>query len=473
MKLPLLSLLFWAASACELDLSNYVHSSSLLPEASDVVRVGNYYFLVMDDYCWLGKVAVSGGEISRVFSPDGPSTCGDSDHEAIFRLPEDADDEFPTFIVCGEDTLECNQLQVSGSSYQVTQLTLVDGGDGCHDGINWDKNKGVEGAVGLLGEDGHTYMLALIEKQGTIITYRREGSNWVSQGCTDVPATMKDYSSLSYFSTASGTVVTVTSQKGGKLWVGSATGISAAGLLESATSFGLETGTVYDFPSAYEGVEGIFIETYDPSTGNMAGVLASDDQAGNGAYANAVHKFTLTCATATNQPTLRPTVLAPSGGTVQVGSTALVATDSYCAGALFLGEAVATIQECVSAVESHTSCSTQFVYGENGSCMCVPSSETCDTKSSTQGLSVHRISEQGSHTYTSDRSNSYCANGINLPQSARSVEQCARETLLEPACGDYFSFALTVETPCRCVPQGAACEYRSKAEFSVYELGRA
>jgi len=296
------SLLFWLAnglctegpSGLGLFISNFVDSESELPEASDIVRVGNFYYLVMDDSCFLGKVSTDTAEISSIAS-DG--VCGGkSDFEAMFRLPGDTDDENPTFIVCGEDTLFCNEVMISDSSYVTVEHPVTDGGEGCHDDVRWGKNKGIEGAVGFEGEDGNIYMLALIEGTGKIITYLLQDDTWISQSCVKVPVKMRDYSSLGYHSTAVGTVFAVTSQKGRELWIGMAEGISAEGKFIGPSEFSLQEGTAYDFPKAYRGVEGVFIENYDPMTGEMDGVFASDDQAGTGTYANAVHQFSLRCA---------------------------------------------------------------------------------------------------------------------------------------------------------------------------------
>jgi len=276
-----------------LQISNYVDSETELPEASDIVQVGNFYYLVMDDYCFLGKVSIDSGEISTIEPEEGCS--GKSDHEALFRLPGDADDTNPTFIVCGEDSLFCNKFTVSDSSYVTVEYEITDGGEGCHDGVRWGRNKGIEGAVGFEGEDGEIYMLALIEGTGMIITYMLQEDIWISQNCVKVPERMRDYSSLAYYSTPEGTVFAVTSQKGRKLWIGMANGISEDGKLVGPSAFSLEEGTAYDFPKAYKGVEGVFIQNYDSATGNMEGVLASDNQAGTGPFANAVHRFTLDC----------------------------------------------------------------------------------------------------------------------------------------------------------------------------------
>merc|ERR1711879_732191 len=95
---------------------------------------------------------------------------------------------------------------------------------------------------------------------------------------------------------------------------------------------------VYDFPRKFEGVEGIFIENLDSTTGSMSGVICSDDQAGSGNYANAVHRFSLTCdanmgtAMPSQSPTMYSATEMPSPSTTHPSgqSTYYLSERAYC-----------------------------------------------------------------------------------------------------------------------------------------------
>jgi len=309
-------LLILVARGCDLNLNLILQSNSLLPEASDIVKVGLYYYVVGDDTCAVTKVSQDG---TAVAIPT--EQCSDSDFEALFRLPGDLDDDEPTLIICKEDARNCSPWK---NGQFVDNWSLIDGGDGCHDDVNWGNNKGIEGALGLTNSEGETFMIALIEGTGSIITYRLDSnqSKWVSQSCTSVPASFSDFSGMSMF----GSHLAVVSQSSKKMWVGQITQLFP---------LDLAPGLVHDFPSSFKGVEGIFIETLDAQTGSMSGVICSDDQ-GSGNYQNAVHSFTLTCeapdtqSTTTNiESTSIPAVIS-STSSAMVSSTYYISSVGYC-----------------------------------------------------------------------------------------------------------------------------------------------
>jgi len=302
-------LLILVARSCDLNLNLIVQSNSLLPEASDIVKVGLYYYVVGDDTCAITKVSQDG---TAVAIPT--EQCSDSDFEALFRLPGDLDDEQPTLIICKEDARNCSPWK---NGQFVDNWSLIDGGDGCHDDVNWGNNKGIEGALGLTNSEGETFMIALIEGTGSIITYRLDSnqSKWVSQSCTSVPASFSDFSGMSMF----GSHLAVVSQSSKKMWVGQITQLFP---------LDLAPGLVHDFPSSFKGVEGIFIETLDAQTGSMSGVICSDDQ-GSGNYQNAVHSFTLICEAPDTQSTSIPAVIS-STSFAMVSSTYYISSAGYC-----------------------------------------------------------------------------------------------------------------------------------------------
>jgi len=279
--------------ACDIETQLLVHDSSALTEASDITRVGDTYYVVKDEKFSLTKV-YQDGSLEVV----GVTTGTDSDHEAIFRLPGDTNDAEPTLVVCGEDTEECSPY--FGGLKQET-WSLVDGGDNCHASINFGNNKGVEGALGLANAQGDTFMLALIEGTGKIVTYRLTNEQWVSEGCTNVPEDMDDYSGMAFaLSEDTQPRLVVTSQKSRALWVGEVLGLKADGTFEGNFRFD-GSGSRYNFDSDFKGVEGVFVESVDAS-GGMTGVICSDDQ-GNGNFADSVHRFQLVCSPSTTDMT--------------------------------------------------------------------------------------------------------------------------------------------------------------------------
>jgi len=302
-------LLILVARGCDLNLNLILQSNSLLPEASDIVKVGLYYYVVGDDTCAITKVSQDG---TAVAIPT--ENCSDSDFEAIFRLPGDLNDDEPTLVICKEDARNCSPWR---NGQFVDNWSLIDGGEGCHDDVNWGNNKGIEGALGLTNSEGETFMIALIEGTGAIITYRLDSnqSRWVSQSCTSVPASFSDFSGMSMF----GSHLAVVSQSSKKMWVGQITQLFP---------LDLSPGIVHDFPSSYKGVEGIFIESLDVQTGSMSGVICSDDQ-GSGNYQNAIHSFTLTCEVSTTQEISTSLESTSASTSISSTSSAIVSTTYY------------------------------------------------------------------------------------------------------------------------------------------------
>lgn len=307
------------AQSCTLNTNLLLRSNSLLPEASDIVKVGSHYYVVGDDTCAITKITQDG---SATLIPT--RQCSKSDFEALFRLPGDTDDTNPTLVICKEDARNCSPWK---NGEFLNDWTLVDGGENCHDDVKWGKNKGIEGAVGVKNAQGEIFMMTLIEGTGSIITYRLDttASQWVSQSCTSVPASFSDYSGMALRDST----LAVVSQSSRKLWVGEVTQLF---------ELRLSSGAVYDFPRKFEGVEGIFIENLDSTTGSMSGVICSDDQAGSGNYANAVHRFSLTCDAniATTMPSQSPTMYSatkmPSPSTTHSSgqSTYYLSERAYC-----------------------------------------------------------------------------------------------------------------------------------------------
>eukprot|EP00494_Astrolonche_serrata_P004209 UN04221 len=142
--------------------------------------MGDYYYVVLDDCYYVTEVDVATGEFTKFVNNDDPTECEGSDHEAVFQFPT----MDGTLVVCGEDKMECNRITLSHADNTYTReiLVLTDGGDGCHNEVDFTDNNGLEGAFGVMDSDDNIYMFALIEAPGKVITYKldEENSQWVT-----------------------------------------------------------------------------------------------------------------------------------------------------------------------------------------------------------------------------------------------------------------------------------------------------
>jgi len=323
------------AQDCSIETSLIYQSNSKIPEASDITKVYNDFYIVGDDTCAISKLS---NEFDVVTLPTDQCS-GKSDFEALFRLPTDTDVFLPTLVICKEDARNCSPWR---NGEFVADWPLVDGGEGCHDSVRWNDNKGIEGAHGFLSNEGETKMLALIELDGKLITYKLVGSQWVSESCMYVPVDFDDYSGLSIL----GSTMAVVSQSSRAMFV---TTISDLGY----SNFTINDGEVYEFDRRFEGVEGIFLETTQP--GNVInGVISSDDQ-GSGNYANAVHAFSVVCdssttdAASTTDPAVTTDSTSTSNAPVDERIQFYLSTSAHCDKN---SEFIKTESECEQAAAS-------------------------------------------------------------------------------------------------------------------------
>jgi len=280
------------AEDCTIETDLIYQSDSKIPEASDITKVYHDFYIVGDDTCAISKL----DDNFDVITLPTDQCSGKSDFEALFRLPTDTDSLLPTLVICREDAQNCSPWR---NGAFIDDWPLVDGGEGCHDSVYWGINKGIEGAHGFLSDQGETKMLALIELDGKLITYKLVGRQWVSESCTYVPVDFEDYSGLSILEST----MAVVSQKSRAMFVTTISDLNNS-------NFAINDGQVYDFDRNFEGVEGIFLEPTQP--GNIInGVISSDDQ-GSGDYANAVHAFSVVCNLLTTDSVSTPDVVSTS-----------------------------------------------------------------------------------------------------------------------------------------------------------------
>merc|ERR1719436_193388 len=178
------------AQDCNIKTNLIYQSDSKIPEASDITKVHHDFYIVGDDTCAISKL----DDNFDVITLPTDQCSGKSDFEALFRLPTDMDTMLPTLVICKEDARNCSPWR---NGEFVADWPLVDGGEGCHDDVSWNDNKGIEGAHGFLSNEGETKMLALIELDGKLITYKLSEGQWVSESCVYVPVDFDDYSGLS------------------------------------------------------------------------------------------------------------------------------------------------------------------------------------------------------------------------------------------------------------------------------------
>jgi len=305
-----------SAQDCKVETSLIYQSDSKIPEASDITKVWNDFYIVGDDTCAISKLS---NEFDVITLPTDQCS-GKSDFEALFRLPNDTDIILPTLVICKEDAQNCSPWW---NGAFVDDWPLVDGGEGCHDSVSWNDNKGIEGAHGFLSNQGEIKMLVLIELDGKLITYKLVGGQWISESCMYVPVDFDDYSGLSIL----GSTMAVVSQKSRAMFV---TTISDLGY----SNFTINEGEVYKFDRRFEGVEGIFLETTQP--GNVInGVISSDNQ-GSGNYANAVHAFSVVCdslttdSASTTVPTITTDSTSTSDAPVDETIQFYLSTNAHC-----------------------------------------------------------------------------------------------------------------------------------------------
>ena len=296
-------------------------------EASDVIRVGNQFYVVCDS-SWsilrfehsLPLLSSDNEAIQPTFEPPDD---GDSGFEAIMH---DATSEGDFYVI-----RESLQHEVTGNYHAyILKVHIGESGETydvvetCRSEIAFEgDSKGFEGATSLRGADGTLYLLGLCEGNfcsetrgkevgnGRVIVMAREddaddGCIWKTVKTLELPKAVQfvDYSAFAvHHSTMA---VAVTSQENSQLWVGSLVG-GADGKFEPATaSFG--EGKIFDFPRTshacdvqYCNIEGVhWVSGQDSDKAPQMLVAVSDKMKSKGRQAStcfdkdqSVHLFTL------------------------------------------------------------------------------------------------------------------------------------------------------------------------------------
>lgn len=247
-------------------------------EASDVIRVGDYFYVVCDPSWSILKLSDSlpllskENELIRHDASFVPPAKQDSGFEAIIHdmssfAHGSGHEDFYVVRESVEHTTSSGEtvydaqimkMHVTGSSYSVTQT--------CHSEKKFEgDSKGFEGAISLRGKDGVLYILGLCEGNfceetrgkeagnGRVVIMAREadetspgGCLWKTKRILSLPPTANfvDYSAFAvHHSTQS---VAITSQENSQIWVGELSG-GSDGAFDPATAE-FTTGEVFDFP---------------------------------------------------------------------------------------------------------------------------------------------------------------------------------------------------------------------------------
>jgi len=250
--------------ACILQSDSLSSKEIDVEKSMGVTAVGTDLYLIQEESCDYFKVDSTG-------STDELS--GDCDYEdltAIFQHPDLAlqTDSNPILIACRKNGKRCVQLGTN------VKYTVQDGGDGCHDSVNW-VTADVEGIIGMQN-NGSSYMVALIGS--SLITYKFNGLLIESVGCTNVPTSFDDFGGISQL----GNTTIVVSKTSNALWIGEA---------NNDIPYNLTNGQEFAIGGAYERISGIVLQSTNSSTGNVQGVFSGD----HGDIETALFKFDLAC----------------------------------------------------------------------------------------------------------------------------------------------------------------------------------
>ena len=309
-------------------------------EASDVVRVGQEFYVVCDSSWSILKLSESlpllssGNSLIRHDASFTPPSDEDSGFEAIIH---DASSESGLdFYVVREsikhehtDAFHAQVLKVRFSDAGAAELAAYQVVETCRSEFEFEgDSKGFEGAISLRGADGVLYMLGLCEGNfcseargkevgnGRVVVMKRHdaadeptGCIWKTVSTLELPKSVRfvDYSAFAvHHSTMA---VAVTSQENSQLWVGELSGGSDGKFEPSTATF--SEGKVYDFPRTggtcevqYCNIEGIHWVSgeKDSEAGSPPQVLVavSDKMKSKGRQAavcqdkdQSVHLFTL------------------------------------------------------------------------------------------------------------------------------------------------------------------------------------
>jgi len=260
-----ISTFFLAAFGCVLESSPFDSEDIEEVEKSQgLTAVGNDLYLIQEESCEYFKVRSSG----RLDELSGE--CEYDDLTAVFQYPDltSQTDSNPILIACRKNNKKCVQLGTN------MKYTVQDGGDGCHDSVNWVADD-LEAAFGIY-ENGTSYMVGLIGSK--LITYEFKGSVIESIGCTSVSIDFTDFSGISVL----GEDVVISSKTSNHLWIGSG---------NQSIPFEIGSGQTFQLTSQFERISGVVLQSVDNSTGNVQGVLSGD----HNDVDNALFRFEIAC----------------------------------------------------------------------------------------------------------------------------------------------------------------------------------
>jgi hypothetical protein len=259
-----ISTFFLAAFGCVLESSPFDSEDIEIEKSQGLTAVGNDFYLIQEESCEYFKVRSSG----RLYELSGQ--CDYDDLNAVFQYPDltSQTDSNPILIACRKNNKKCVQLGTN------MKYTVQDGGDGCHDSVNWVADD-LEAAFGIY-ENGTSYMVGLIGSK--LITYEFKGSVIESIGCTSVSIDFTDFSGISVL----GEDVVISSKTSNQLWIGSG---------NQSIPFEIGSGQTFQLTSQFERISGVVLQSVDNSTGNVQGVLSGD----HNDVDNALFRFEIAC----------------------------------------------------------------------------------------------------------------------------------------------------------------------------------
>lgn len=247
--------------------------------ASDVIRVGEQYYVVCDsswDILRLDERLPLLSSKNEVLSPDPASFSipagEDSGFEVIMHDASSPADfyVFRESIKNDKDTYDAHilKVQLNATGYAVEEV--------CESEFTFEgDSKGFEGGVSLRGSDGVLYLLGLCEGNfcsethgkevgnGRVVVMARQDAVDADSRCTwktvrvlELPKSVAfvDYSAIAiHHATQS---VALTSQENSQLWIGKLAGGADGAFDPAAAAF--SEGKVYDFPRSDDGCEAIY-----------------------------------------------------------------------------------------------------------------------------------------------------------------------------------------------------------------------
>jgi len=298
-------------------------------EASDVIRVGDKFFVVCDSSWSILRLDHSLPLLSsdnEAILPGPSFTPPDEDDSGFEAIMHDATSAGDFYVI-----RESVQHEVTGAYHASILNVRISETHGTYDVVETCRSemefegdsKGFEGATSLRGADGVLYILGLCEGNfcseargkeagnGRVVVMARDdgghdGCLWKTVKILELPKAVQfvDYSAFSvHHSTMA---VALTSQENSQLWVGTLSGGADHKFDPATAAFG--EGKVYDFPRTsgncdvqYCNIEGVhWVSGHDGDKAPQMLVAVSDKMKSKGKQAatcfekdQSVHLFTL------------------------------------------------------------------------------------------------------------------------------------------------------------------------------------